>query len=425
MKVLVVGGGGREHTLAWKLSRSPRVSELFCLPGNAGIAEIATCIPGDPLNLSQVVDFAVKAGIDLTVVGPEDPLAAGIVDEFEGRGLKIFGPSRRAAELEGSKSFAKDFMVRHGIPTAAHRTFTAVDEARAYLKEVGAPVVVKASGLAAGKGVTVARTVEESLDALERAMVQRAFGTAGEAVVIEECLTGEEVSVLALTDGETVVPLVSSQDHKPVYDGDRGPNTGGMGAYSPAPVLTKELEQRVYEEILVPTVRGMAAEGRPYRGVLYAGLMIAAGEPTVLEFNVRFGDPETQVVIPRLRSDLLDVLEAAAEGRLHEMQLQWHDEAAVCVVMASGGYPLDYQKGKEISGLVEAGADDKVMVFHAGTALRGQQVVTAGGRVLGVTALGTTIGEAVDRAYKAVGRIQFAGAHYRRDIAHRALVRSE
>lgn len=423
MKVLVVGGGGREHTLAWKIRQSPRVDEIYCIPGNAGIEEVATCIKADPRNLAEVAAFAREAGIDLTVVGPEDPLVNGIVDEFERQGLLIFGPSREAARLEGSKAFCKDFLSRHRIPTAWYKTFDDPDAARAFVREKGAPIVVKASGLAAGKGVTVAGDVETALEAIDRVMIQRVFGDAGETVVIEECLVGEEVSVLAITDGETVIPLVSSQDHKPVYDGDKGPNTGGMGAYSPAPVLTEELERRVYEEIMIPAIRGMAAEGRPYKGVLYGGLMITDEGPKVLEFNVRFGDPETQVVIPRLESDLVDALEAAAQTRLHEVQLKWRPDCAVCVVVASGGYPLDYEKGKVITGLGEAAAMEDVIVFHAGTAGKNGTTVTAGGRVLGVTALGSTVRQAVDRAYAAVNAIHFEGMHFRRDIAHRALSR--
>lgn len=421
MRVLVVGGGGREHALVWKLGQSRRVDALYCLPGNAGIARLARCVPGDPEDVAAVAAFAEREGIGLTVVGPEAPLVAGLADELARRGLGCFGPTAAAAALEGSKAFAKDLMARHGIPTAAYRVFDAPAPARDYIRSLGGPVVVKADGLAAGKGVVVARGPEEALRAVDEAMVSGAFGAAGRRIVVEEFLEGEEVSVLALTDGERVIPLASAQDHKRALDGDRGPNTGGMGAYSPAPVYTPELARRVEAEILLPTVRALAAEGRPYRGVLYAGLMVTAAGPKVLEFNCRFGDPETQAILPRLESDLLEVLEAAAAGDLGGVTLRWRPGAAVCVVMASGGYPGRYEKGHPISGLDEAEALEDVIVFHAGTAARDGEVVTAGGRVLGVTALGPSTAAAVSRAYEAVGRIRFAGAHYRRDIARRAL----
>ncbi len=423
MRVLVVGGGGREHALVWKLRQSPRVREVYCLPGNAGIARLARCVPGDPEDVRAVADFAQEERVDLTVVGPEAPLVAGLVDELARRGLPACGPTAAAAAIEGSKVFAKELMARHGIPTAAYRVFDDPAAAREYVERLGGPVVVKAEGLAAGKGVVVAPGPAEAAAAVEEIMVRRAFGEAGRRVVVEEYLEGEEVSVLALTDGERVLTLPSSQDHKRALDGDRGPNTGGMGAYSPAPVLTPDLAQRVEQEILLPAVRALAAEGRPYRGVLYAGLMLTAEGPKVLEFNCRFGDPETQAVLPRLEGDLADALEAAAGGDLRGVSLSWRPDAAVCVVLASEGYPGPYEKGRPISGLEEAEAMADVLVFHAGTVRRDGQVVTAGGRVLGVTGLGPTIAAARERAYEAVERIRFAGCHYRRDIAHRALAR--
>ncbi len=421
MKVLVVGGGGREHALVWKIAQSPRVKEIFCAPGNAGIARQARCVNIGTEDITSLLEFARREGVDLTVVGPEAPLCAGIADAFEGAGLRVFGPSRAAAELEGSKVFAKEIMKKYGIPTARFAVFDDPAAARSYIKEIGAPCVVKADGLAAGKGVIVAASEEEALAAVDTIMVERAFGRAGERVVIEECLEGEEVSVLAFTDGQTVVPMVSSQDHKRVYDGDRGPNTGGMGAYAPAPVYTPEIHRRTLEEILVPAVRAMREEGRPYRGVLYAGLMVTSEGPKVLEFNVRFGDPEAQPVLALLESDLVEIMEAVLEERLAGVEIRWRDGAAVCVVLASGGYPGSYEKGKVISGLDEVPPD--VLVFHAGTAEAAGRVVTAGGRVLGVTAAAGDIASAVRAAYSVVEKINFEGMHYRRDIAGRALAR--
>lgn len=421
MRVLVVGGGGREHALVWKIRQSPRVKEVFCLPGNAGIARLARCVPGNPEDVRAVADFARAERIDLTVVGPEAPLVAGLTDELARYGLPVFGPSRAAAELEGSKAFAKELMARHGIPTAEYHAFDDPRAAADHIRRLDRPVVVKADGLAAGKGVVVADTPEEALAAVREIMVQGVHGAAGRRVVVEERLQGEEVSVLALTDGERVIPLVSAQDHKRAYDGDRGPNTGGMGAYSPAPIYTPEMARRVEAEILLPTVRGMAGEGRPYLGVLYAGLMLTADGPKVLEYNCRFGDPETQAVLPRLASDLVDALEAAAGGDLRGQDLHWRPEAAVCVVLASGGYPGPYEKGKSITGLEQAESLPDVLVFHAGTAAADGGVLTAGGRVLNVTALGDTIAAASARAYQAVDHIGFPGCHFRRDIAARAL----
>lgn len=421
MKVLVVGGGGREHALVWKIAQSPRVEAVFCAPGNAGIARYAQCIPILAEDIQGLLGFARQERIDLTVVGPEAPLVAGLVSAFEEAGLRVFGPRKNAAEIEGSKALAKEIMEKYGIPTARYATFTDAAAARDYIRQHGAPCVVKADGLAAGKGVTVAMTAGEALAAVETIMEDRAFGAAGERVVIEEYLEGEEVSVLAFTDGETVVPMASAQDHKRVFDGDQGPNTGGMGAYSPAPLYTDQLHEQVIREILVPTIRGMATEGRHYRGVLYAGLMVTKDGPKVLEYNARFGDPETQPILMRLDTDLVDIIESILAGRLAGQPVRWKDEAAVCVVLASGGYPGDYQKGKVITGLDQVPGG--VEVFHAGTALKDGQVVTTGGRVLGVTALGTTIREAINNAYEAIKPIHFEGMHYRTDIGRKALER--
>jgi phosphoribosylamine--glycine ligase len=423
MKVLVVGGGGREHALAWKLRQSPRVPELYCAPGNGGIAQVATCVPIEATDVRALLAFAREKQIDFTVVGPEAPLSAGLVDLFAEHGLRAFGASRAAAELEGSKAFAKELMRRHGIPTAEARSFTDLDAARAHVRALGAPLVVKADGLAAGKGVIICRTLPEAEEALAEIMERRAFGAAGDRVLVEEFLVGEEASFLAFTDGDAVVAMPASQDHKAVFDGDQGPNTGGMGAYSPAPVVTQALADEVMRTVMIPTVRAMAAEGRPYRGVLYAGLMITKNGIRVLEYNARFGDPEAQPVLMRMQGDLLPVLEACVDGRLAQTPVAWLDDAAVCVVLASGGYPGNYPKGLPIVGLDEAAREEGVVVFHAGTARRDGQVVTAGGRVLGVTARGATVREAVDRAYRAAGKISFEGMHYRKDIAYRALER--
>ncbi len=423
MNVLVIGSGGREHTLAWKLSRSPKVSKVFCAPGNAGIATVATCVPIGVDRIDELVAFARSENIGLTVVGPEDPLSRGIVDVFEKEGLRIFGASRRAAEIESSKSFAKYLLNKYGIPTAAGETFTNVNKARAYIQANGAPIVVKADGLAAGKGVMVCHTVKEALEALERIMVAREFGEAGKKVVIEACLTGEEASFLAFTDGKTVLPLPTSQDHKAIFDEDRGPNTGGMGAYSPAPVVDAYLHKRIMNEIMIPTVKAMAAEGRPYKGVLYAGLMIDGDTPKVLEFNGRFGDPEAQPLLMRLKTDLVDIFDAVIDERLDRFRIEIDPRAAVCVVMASGGYPGKYAKGHPITGLDQAARMRDVMVFHAGTSQKDGAVVTSGGRVLGVTALGETVEAAIKKAYQAVAKISWKGVQYRTDIGRKALVR--
>lgn len=421
MKILVVGGGGREHALVWKLRQSPRVEQVYCAPGNAGISRMATCVNISSGDVYSLLEFAKKEKIDLTVVGPEIPLTNGIVDIFEKEGQHIFGPSRSAAEIEGSKALAKDIMVKYNIPTARYATFDQAEEAREYVKRYGAPCVVKADGLAAGKGVIVAMDDETALAAVDIIMAERAFGQAGDRVVIEEYLQGEEVSVLAFIEGDTIIPMIASQDHKRVGDNDTGPNTGGMGAYAPAPLYTPELAEVVEREILRPTVNAMAAEGRPYRGVLYAGLMITAQGPKVLEFNARFGDPETQPVLCLLETDLVDIIEAILEGRLNQQEIKWKDGAAICVVMAAGGYPGKYTKGDEITGLENVPRE--VVVFHAGTASKEGKVVTDGGRVLGVTATGKDIPDAIAKAYEGVNAINFRGAHYRRDIAQRAIDR--
>jgi phosphoribosylamine--glycine ligase len=423
MKVLVIGGGGREHALVWKIAQSPKVKAIFCAPGNAGIAEIAQCVPIAAGDIPQLLDFAKRQKIDLTVVGPEGPLSEGIVDRFQAEGLRIFGATRRAAEIESSKSFAKALMAKYGIPTAKGRSFTDHGEARRYLREAGVPVVVKADGLAAGKGVIVCATEEEALDALNRVMVKREFGDAGDQVLIEACLTGEEASFLAFTDGKTVLPMPSSQDHKAIFDEDRGPNTGGMGAYSPAPVVDRLIHRKVMQEVMLPTVRAMAAEGRPYAGVLYAGLMIEGDQVRVLEFNGRFGDPEAQPLLMRIKGDIVPVMEAVIDGRLDQVALEIDERAAVCVVMASGGYPGKYATGVPIKGLNAARRVKDAVVFHAGTARSGRDTVTDGGRVLGVTALGDTVAEAIDKAYQAVAKVSWDGAYCRKDIGRKAIRR--
>jgi len=424
MRVLVIGSGGREHALIWKLKQSPQVKQLFAAPGNAGIAELAECTDVSASEVRRLADFAAKKEVDLTVVGPELPLTLGIVDEFESRGLRIFGANQQAAILEGSKVFAKRLMKKYKIPTGFFQTFYRADDARRYIQDVGAPIVVKADGLASGKGALVCQTVKEALDAVKIIMEDRIFGDAGEKVVVEEFLSGEEASFLAFTDGETVLSMASSQDHKPVFDDDKGPNTGGMGAYSPAPLVTDEVHRKNMEQIMIPTVKAMAAEGRPYRGVLYAGLMIKNGEPRALEFNARFGDPEAQPLLMRMESDLFPILEAVVDRRLHEVEIRWRPEPAVCVVMVSGGYPGAHEKGTAISGLRAAARMKDVVVFHAGTAIAGGKVVTNGGRVLGVTALGSDISDAIARAYRAVEKIRWDGVHYRTDIGRKALGRT-
>ena len=416
MKLLVIGSGGREHALVWKLAQSARVTQLFCAPGNAGIAQQAECIPVAATDIDKLASFAAEKRIDLTIVGPEAPLCAGIVDVFQSKGLRVFGPSRRAAQLEGSKAFAKRLLLKYGVPTATAEIFDNADTARAFIRKHGVPVAVKADGLAAGKGVIVAQTIEEAERAIDDIMVRKVFGAAGEQVVVEECLVGEEVSVMALVDGRSFRVLAIAQDHKRALDGDLGPNTGGMGACSPTPVVVPKLHGSI-DGIFRQILEGLRAEGIDYRGLLYAGLMLTKQGPIVLECNCRFGDPEAQVVLPRMDFDLVEALLATVEGRLDTLELKWKPETAVCVVMASAGYPGPFGRGKLIEGLKETSLLANIMVFHAGTIRGGEgQILTDGGRVLGVTAVGGNLVEAGRRAYDAVGRIRFDGAQFRRDI---------
>jgi phosphoribosylamine---glycine ligase len=422
MRVLVLGSGGREHALCWALAASPVVSDLLCVPGSDAIGREATSVLLAVDDLDGIVSLCRERAVDLVVPGPEMPLVLGVVDRLEAAGIKSLGPSAAAARLEGSKAFAKEFCTRHGIPTAAFRSFSReqADAARAYVRERGAPIVVKADGLAAGKGVTVAASLDEALDAVDR-VFEGAFGAAGERLLIEECLLGEEASLFALVDGEHVLEIGTAQDHKRAGEGDTGPNTGGMGAYSPAPCMTPELTRRAMAEIVLPTVAGMAAEGTPYRGILYAGLILTDGGPKLIEFNVRFGDPECQVLVPRLMTDLGQLLLGAADGMLSHMDLRWYPEPALIVVLAANGYPGDYAKGSEIRGLDEAAAIEGVTIFHASTRIEDGRVLADGGRVLNVTATGATLEQARDRAYAAVDRIDWPGGFCRRDIGWRAL----
>jgi phosphoribosylamine--glycine ligase len=425
MKVLVVGNGGREHTICWKLKQSPKVKKIYCAPGNAGIAKDAECVDIAVDELDKLADFAQTNNIDLTIAGPEAPLCAGIVDLFKNRNLTIFGPDKAAAQLEGSKSFSKEFMEKHHIPTAESKTCHSEDEAITYLKSkfsAGAKgIVVKADGLAAGKGVVVAMSEQEAVDAVKNCF-DGAFGKAGAMVVVEECLFGEEVSILALTDGKTIMPLASSQDHKRLKDGDAGPNTGGMGAYSPAPAADAQLMEDVKSQVLDNFLKGIQEDNLYFRGIIYAGIMVTETGIKVLEFNVRFGDPETQAVLMRLESDFAETMLKTAQGKLNEVQLEWSNDSAVCVVIASGGYPSAYEKGFAIEGLEEA-ASTGAVVFHAGTSLKDGKIVNTGGRVLGVTARGNDIQTAIDNAYKAVAKISWQDCFYRKDIAYRALNR--
>ncbi len=427
MKVLVIGGGGREHALAWKIAQSPKVAEVFVAPGNAGSAREPKCenIAVQVEDVDGLLTFAQQNKVDLTLVGPEAPLVLGVVDRFRAAGLRCFGPTKAAAQLEGSKAFTKDFLARHKIPTAAYSNFTDVGQAEAFIKKMGAPIVVKADGLAAGKGVIIAQTTDEAVAAVRDMLAGNAFGEAGHRVVVEEFLEGEEASFIVMVDGVHILPLATSQDHKRVGNGDTGPNTGGMGAYSPAPVVTPALHARILREVIEPTVRGMAAEGHPYTGFLYAGVMIGRdGVPKVLEYNCRFGDPETQPVMLRLQSDLVVLVEAALDGRLDKIEARWDSRPALGVVMAAGGYPGPYKKGDVIIGLPATDAPD-AKVFHAGTALQNGNIVTSGGRVLCVTALGVTVGAAQKRAYEVTQKISWAGAQYRTDIGFRAIAREQ
>jgi phosphoribosylamine--glycine ligase len=437
-KVLITGSGGREHAIAWKLAASPHVAKIYIAPGNGGTALEAKCenVDIDVDDVQELFKFARDTGIDYTVVGPEIPLALGIVDFFEANGMKIFGPCQGAAQLEASKSFAKDLMTRAGVPTAKYKEFRRITEAKHYIHEQGVPIVIKADGLAAGKGVTVARTEKEAMDALEDILVKKVFGAACSKVVIEQCLTGQEVSYLVMTDGKTVIPLASTQDHKAVYDGDQGPNTGGMGAYSPAPVLADDQYAKVTDTVIWPVLKELERRGIDYKGILYAGLMVSDdGDINVIEFNARFGDPETQVLLPKMSSDLHEHFMAVMEDRLAGEHITWHEGSVATVVLASGGYPSDYKKGLPISGIEQAEQVPDVKVFHAGTSLVDQQITTpmrgiylleehlvsAGGRVLNVTATGENLRAALDKIYKAIGSIHFQDMHYRKDIGHRAL----
>ena len=423
MNILVIGSGGREHALVWKLAESPKAEKIYAIPGNPGIGELAECVSGISIEDNDaIVSFAKQHAVELVVIGPEAPLMNGLADALREAGIRAFGPAKGAAMLEGSKAFSKSIMKKYGIPTAKYEIFSDAAEARSYIEQEGAPIVIKADGLAAGKGVIVAMTIEEALAAVHDIMEDSAFGEAGSRVVVEEFMEGEEASLLAFTDGTTIVPMISSQDHKRAYDGDEGPNTGGMGTYAPAPVMTEELIRQTETRILNPIIRAMAQEGHPYRGCLYAGLMITKDGPKVVEFNARFGDPETQVVLPLLESDLVDIMCACADETLAGQDIRWSGDSAVCIVLASGGYPKSYRKGYEITGLGKAKALGTV-AFHAGTAEKDGKIVTAGGRVLGITARAPHVEEAVKKAYKGAAEVQFEGIHYRKDIAHRALER--
>lgn len=422
MKVLVIGSGGREHALVWKIRQSPRVSEIYCAPGNGGIAQIAKCVNIKADDIVGLLSFAKEHKIGLTVVGPEVPLVLGIVDEFEKAGLKAFGPSRAAARLEGSKAYAKSFMKRHKIPTAEYRDYDNYQKAVQEAVHLEHPLVIKADGLAAGKGVVISTSALSTAGTIQMMMVDHQFGSAGNQIVIEGFLSGEEASILAVADGVDFIILESSQDHKRIFDNDQGPNTGGMGAYSPAPVVTPALMKQIADTVIKPAIDGMRKDGSPFKGILYAGIMVTEQGPKVLEFNTRFGDPETQAVLPRLKSDIVDMMLASVEGRLSGMKLEWDSRACVCVVMAAGGYPGDYSSGKEIKGL--GAVPSEAVVFHAGTKKDGNKVLTSGGRVLGVTALGAGIARAIESAYGAAGKISFDGCQYRKDIGRKALNRN-
>lgn len=424
MKVLVIGSGGREHTLIWKIAQSPKVDKVYAAPGNAGMAQIAELVSiQEPQDL---VNFAKKENIDFTVVGPEQPLVEGIVDLFKQNGLSVFGPSKKGAQLEGSKVFAKEFMKRNGIPTSSYQLFQDLDLALKHLEKIQMPTVIKADGLAAGKGVTVAQTKEEAESAIRSILQDKIFGEAGNQVVIEDCLQGEEISILALVDGKTILSLETSQDHKRIFENDEGPNTGGMGAISPSPLYDETLKEKIEKQVLQPALKGIQKENLDFHGILYAGLMIdSAGNPFVLEFNVRFGDPETQAVLVRLDSDLFEVMRSTAEEKLSEVKLSWKRDFAMCVVLASGGYPGKYEKGKEISGLDEANASSDTVVFHAGTSIKEGKIATSGGRVLGVTSWGENLQDAKEKVYAAIEKIHFESAYYRRDIGKKALEKEQ
>ncbi len=416
MKILVIGGGGREHTIVWKLSKSPKVSKIYCAPGNGGIAELAECVPIKATDIESVVNFAKEKAVDLVVVAPDDPLVAGMVDALEDAGIRAFGPRANAAAIEGSKVFSKDLMKKYNIPTAGYEVFTDPESAIKYIEKGSFPTVIKAEGLALGKGVIIAKDIDEARAAIHDIMEEKVFGASGNRVVIEEFLTGPEVSVLAFCDGKTVVPMVSAQDHKRAFDNDEGLNTGGMGTFSPSRLYDAAKAEECMKNIFLPTVKAMQAEGRPFKGVLYFGLMMTAAGVRVIEYNARFGDPETQVVLPRLKTDLVDIIEAVIDGRLDEIEIEWEDNAAVCVVLASGGYPVKYATGYEISGLDEIAKYDDLTVFHAGTKRDGDKLVTAGGRVLGITAVAENLDAAIRRAYEGVEMVSFKDCHFRHDI---------
>ena len=417
MIVLVVGGGGREHALVWKIAQNPSVKKIYCAPGNGGISEIAECVPIKATDIESMVEFAKNNTVDLVVVAPDDPLAAGMVDALQEEGIRAFGPVKAAAAIEASKSFSKELMIKYNIPTAEYKVFDHCEKAVEYLRECKYPTVIKADGLAAGKGVIIAKSYEEAFDAVRDIMDNRVFGDAGSRVIIEEFLTGHEVSVLAFTDGKTVIPMVSSQDHKKVFDNDEGLNTGGMGAFSPSRVYTSEIAEFCMKKIIIPTVEAMDKEGRTFKGVLYYGLMLTENGPKVLEYNARFGDPETQVVLPRLKTDIIDIFNAIIDERLDQITIEWDERAAACVIIASGGYPEQYKTGYEIKGIEKQ--TDSIMVFHAGTKLKNEKYYTSGGRVLGVTALGENLDIAVKKAYHEVGKIHFQDIHYRKDIGQK------
>jgi phosphoribosylamine--glycine ligase len=419
MKIMVVGSGGREHALVWKLHSSSLVNRIYAAPGNAGISKLAECVEIASEDVVGLADFARKKSVDLTVVGPELPLTLGIADQFEKRNLRIFGPTKMAAMIEGSKAFAKEFMKKYHIPTASFKIFDKPDQAIDFVKSSDMPLVIKADGLAAGKGAFIIEDVNSGISALQKIMVEKIFKDAGNKVVVEDFLEGEEATILAFSDGKTILPMPSSQDHKKIYDGDRGPNTGGMGAYAPAPIVHDRMLERIYDEILEPTILGLEEEGRLFKGILYAGLVLTPRGPKVMEFNCRFGDPETQVVLPLLKSDLVEILMSVVEGDLSLEEVEWTEDFAVCVILASAGYPGKYERGKEISGLGKAEHANDVLIFHAGTKREGKNIVTNGGRVLGVTALGRDAEEAISKAYTAVERINFDGAQFRRDIGYR------
>ncbi len=421
MKVLVIGSGGREHALIWKIMQSPKVEKIYCAPGNGGIAQIAECIDIDVTDFKSLIHFVQKNRIDLTVVGPELPLTLGIVDRFQEKGLRIFGPNQKAAEIEASKAFAKHLMAKYRIPTAQYCSFTNPEKAMQYINQQSTPLVLKADGLAAGKGVLICHSRAEAYEGVDRIMNQKIFGNAGNCIVIEEFLKGEEASILAITDGENMVLFPPAQDHKAIFEGDQGPNTGGMGAYAPAPVIDDKLIETIKQEILLPTIQGMKSEGRLYKGVLYVGLMITQSGPKVLEYNCRFGDPEIQALLPLLKSDLVDLMMASISGNMTEVTLKIKNESAICVVMTSGGYPNSYETGKVIHGLDEV--KDNTIIFHAGTIVKGNNILTSGGRVLGVTASGNSIRSAIQKVYDTIGKITYDGAYYRKDIGYRALNR--